>query len=89
MEKADNPGVAEGEDGYFNGTTGLPVGIHIATSVYLTACKHIIWQFDRNGQIVLEKWQPNFSTIVDVIQILKSLTASYGRCDHYTQDTSL
>jgi hypothetical protein len=28
MEKADNRGVAEGEDGYFNGTTGLPVGIH-------------------------------------------------------------
>ena len=28
MEKADNHGVAEGEDGYFNGTTGLPVGIH-------------------------------------------------------------
>ena len=27
-EKADNHGVAEGEDGYFNGTTGLPVGIH-------------------------------------------------------------
>ena len=30
MEKADNRGVAEGEDGYFNGTTGLPVGSHIA-----------------------------------------------------------
>lgn len=30
MEKADNRGVAEGEDGYFNGTTGLPVGIHSA-----------------------------------------------------------
>ena len=29
MEKADNHGVAEGEDGYFNGTTGLPVGIHL------------------------------------------------------------
>ena len=27
-DKADNRGVAEGEDGYFNGTTGLPVGIH-------------------------------------------------------------
>jgi hypothetical protein len=26
--KADNRVVAEGEDGYFNGTTGLPVGIH-------------------------------------------------------------
>ncbi len=26
--KADNRGVAEGEDEYFNGTTGLPVGIH-------------------------------------------------------------
>jgi len=25
---ADNRGVAEGEDGYFNGTTGLPVGLH-------------------------------------------------------------
>ncbi len=30
MEKADNRGVAEGEDGYLNGTTGLPVGIHLA-----------------------------------------------------------
>ena len=30
MEKADNRGVAEGEDGYFNGTAGLPVGIHSA-----------------------------------------------------------
>ena len=30
QEKADNRGVAEGEDGYFNGTTGLPVGIHFA-----------------------------------------------------------
>jgi len=28
-DKADNRGVAEGEDGYFNGTTGLPVGIHL------------------------------------------------------------
>ncbi len=28
MEKADNRGVAEGEDGYLNGTTGLVVGIH-------------------------------------------------------------
>ncbi len=28
MEKADNRGVAEGEDAYLNGTTGLPVGIH-------------------------------------------------------------
>ena len=27
-DKADNRGVAEGEDGYFNGATGLPVGIH-------------------------------------------------------------
>ena len=27
-EKVDNRGVAEGEDGYFNGTTDLPVGIH-------------------------------------------------------------
>ena len=27
-DRADNRGVAEGEDGYFNGTTGLPVGIH-------------------------------------------------------------
>ena len=26
-DKADNRGV--GEDGYFNGTTGLPVGIHL------------------------------------------------------------
>jgi hypothetical protein len=24
----DNRGGAEGEDGYLNGTTGLPVGIH-------------------------------------------------------------
>ena len=31
-EKADNRGVAEGEDGYFNGTTDLPVGIHIDRS---------------------------------------------------------
>jgi len=35
-DKADNRGVlsrrsskSEGEDGYFNGPTGLPVGIHI------------------------------------------------------------
>ncbi|RLC05788.1 MAG: hypothetical protein DRH90_05145 [Deltaproteobacteria bacterium] len=28
LGKADNRGVAEGEDGYFNGTTGLPVGFH-------------------------------------------------------------
>ena len=28
-KKADNRVVAEGGDGYFNGTTGLPVGIHI------------------------------------------------------------
>jgi len=27
--KADNRVVAGGEDGYFNGTTGLPVGLHI------------------------------------------------------------
>jgi len=26
--KADNRGVAAGEDGYFYGTTGLPVGLH-------------------------------------------------------------
>jgi hypothetical protein len=26
--EADNRGVAEGEDGYFRGTTGLPVGLH-------------------------------------------------------------
>jgi hypothetical protein len=29
IDKADNRGVAEGEDGYFSGTKGLPVGIHI------------------------------------------------------------
>ncbi len=27
-DKADNRGVAEGQDEYINGTTGLPVGIH-------------------------------------------------------------
>jgi hypothetical protein len=27
--EADNRVVAEGEDGYFSGTTGLPVGLHI------------------------------------------------------------
>ena len=27
-DKADNRGVAEGEDGYVDGTTDLPVGIH-------------------------------------------------------------
>ena len=26
--KADNRVLAEGEDGYFNVTTGLPVGLH-------------------------------------------------------------
>ncbi|MBW2567072.1 MAG: hypothetical protein JRE24_09445 [Deltaproteobacteria bacterium] len=26
--EADNRVVAEGEDGYFSGTTGLPVGLH-------------------------------------------------------------
>jgi acyl-coenzyme A synthetase/AMP-(fatty) acid ligase len=31
QNKADNHGEAEGEDGYYNGTTGLPVGIHIIT----------------------------------------------------------
>ena len=31
IDEADNHGVAEGEDGYFNGTTGLPVGIHLST----------------------------------------------------------
>ncbi|MBW2566879.1 MAG: hypothetical protein JRE24_08365, partial [Deltaproteobacteria bacterium] len=30
--KADNRVVAEGEDGYFSGTTGLPVGLHILES---------------------------------------------------------
>jgi hypothetical protein len=30
--KADNRGVAEGEDGYFNETKGLPVGIHCQVS---------------------------------------------------------
>ena len=29
MVKADNRGVAKGEAGYFIGTTGLPVGLHI------------------------------------------------------------
>jgi len=28
-DEADNRVVAEGEDGYFNGITGLPVGIHL------------------------------------------------------------
>ena len=32
-EKADNRGVAEGEDGYLNGTTGLPVGIHFTIAI--------------------------------------------------------
>jgi hypothetical protein len=32
-EKADNRGVAEGEDGYFNGTTGLPVEIQYIRSI--------------------------------------------------------
>jgi hypothetical protein len=26
--EADNRGVAEGEDGYYKGTTGLSVGLH-------------------------------------------------------------
>ena len=36
MEKADNHGVAEGEDGYCNGTTGLPVGIHFKIQTAIT-----------------------------------------------------
>ena len=37
-DKADNRVVAEGEDGYFNGTTGLPVGLHFEVlSVYVPA----------------------------------------------------
>ena len=31
--EADNRGVAEGEDGYFRGTTGLPVGLHLSERV--------------------------------------------------------
>jgi len=30
--EADNRVVAEGEDGYFSGTTGLPVGLHPLSS---------------------------------------------------------
>jgi hypothetical protein len=30
--EADNRVVAEGEDGYFSGTTGLPVGLHKTTN---------------------------------------------------------
>ena len=30
--EADNRGVAEGEDGYSGGTTGLPVGLHLGGS---------------------------------------------------------
>ncbi|MBW2173507.1 MAG: hypothetical protein JRF64_02465, partial [Deltaproteobacteria bacterium] len=33
--EADNRVVAEGEDGYFSGTTGLPVGLH--SEKYLTS----------------------------------------------------
>jgi hypothetical protein len=34
-DKADNRGVAEGEDGYFNETAGLPVGIHRDISLFV------------------------------------------------------
>jgi len=40
-EKADNHGVAEGEDGYFNGTTGLHVGIHFCRLFLLELFRHI------------------------------------------------
>ena len=30
--EADNRVVAEGEDGYYHGTTGLPVGLHLMVS---------------------------------------------------------
>ena len=36
--KADNRVVAEGEDGYFNGTTGLPVGLH---NYLKPGCAHV------------------------------------------------
>ncbi|MBW2174940.1 MAG: hypothetical protein JRF64_10020 [Deltaproteobacteria bacterium] len=32
--EADNRVVAEGEDGYFSGTTGLPVGLHMLRNEY-------------------------------------------------------
>ncbi|MBW2173191.1 MAG: hypothetical protein JRF64_00820 [Deltaproteobacteria bacterium] len=32
--EADNRVVAEGEDGYFSGTTGLPVGLHCQSSCF-------------------------------------------------------
>jgi hypothetical protein len=39
--EADNGVVAEGEDGYFSGTTGLPVGLH---GNKLDSCAlHIHW----------------------------------------------
>jgi hypothetical protein len=33
--EADNRVVAEGEDGYFSGTTGLPVGLHSNSHKYV------------------------------------------------------
>ena len=33
--EADNRVVAEGEDGYYHGTTGLPVGLHLLEGIFV------------------------------------------------------
>ncbi|MBW2565935.1 MAG: hypothetical protein JRE24_03415 [Deltaproteobacteria bacterium] len=47
--EADNRVVAEGEDGYFSGTTGLPVGLHLdlkdCVNASLPHMPHSIWIF--------------------------------------------
>ncbi|MBW2566822.1 MAG: hypothetical protein JRE24_08070 [Deltaproteobacteria bacterium] len=37
--EADNRVVAEGEDGYFSGTTGLPVGFHYRSISIINPCQ--------------------------------------------------
>ncbi|MBW2171505.1 MAG: hypothetical protein JRF69_05920 [Deltaproteobacteria bacterium] len=39
--EADNRVVAEGEDGYFSGTTGLPVGLHLISHVAYPTSDHL------------------------------------------------
>ncbi|MBW2566817.1 MAG: hypothetical protein JRE24_08045 [Deltaproteobacteria bacterium] len=53
--EADNRVVAEGEDGYFSGTTGLPVGLHNARQISFKILTGVLTlRYFSNNTLLLE-----------------------------------
>ncbi|MBW2174864.1 MAG: hypothetical protein JRF64_09600, partial [Deltaproteobacteria bacterium] len=55
--EADNRVVAEGEDGYFSGTTGLPVGLHRRSQGHNWPVIFSLTPRIRSGIFLMKAWR--------------------------------